>query len=111
MTELLGNSFLGHPRQCPITMLPQGDHPITHGIMPFTLQDEHYNLRLLCDDAQVFLTTHSDACSDQVGGYTRQIGKGRLCVLTPGHNGAIWAHPMFRQLLTQAIAWCTHADE
>lgn len=111
MTELLGNTFLGHPRQCPITILPQGEHPITRGITPFTLQDEHYNLRLLCEDAQVFLTTHSDACSDQVGGYTRQIGKGRLCVLTPGHNGAMWAHPMFRQLLTQAIVWCTHTEK
>ena len=31
-----------------------------------------------------------------MGGYTREIGNGRLCVLTPGHILSVWRHDEFK---------------
>jgi uncharacterized protein len=102
---LLGGVFTHHPPQCPVTVEPVPDHPLAAGISPFTLTDEHYFMAL--DDAQadVFLQSRSEH-GVQPGGWTRAQGQGRLCVLTPGHNLAVWNHPGFQTLLSNALRWC-----
>lgn len=101
---LMGGAFAGHPPQCPVTVTPQPGHPLTAGSEPFTLMDEHYAVTL--DDAQVevFLTTAS-AAGEQPGGWRRQAGVGRVCVLTPGHNLEVWLHPAYQALLRNALRW------
>jgi type 1 glutamine amidotransferase len=103
---LIGGAFTHHPKQCPVTMEPLPGHPLTAGSEPFTLVDEHYIMEL--DDAQadVFLTTTSEH-DTQPGGWTRTEGKGRVCVLTPGHNVEIWQHPSFQTLTINALRWCS----
>jgi len=39
-------------------------------------------------------------------GYVRTQGRGRVCVLTPGHNLPVWLNPQFQKLLTNALNWC-----
>lgn len=107
MAELVGNAFIGHPPRCRVEARPVGDHPIVKGVGPFTIRDEHYRIRLLADDAEVFLETTSDTpAGTQVAGYTRKIGKGRLCVLTPGHNCSVLESEPFTRLLANAVEWC-----
>ncbi len=102
---LLGGVFIRHPPQCLVTVEPKTDHPLTAGSAPFTLMDEHYEMEV--DDPQVdlFLTTRSEH-GVQPGGWTRTEGKGRICVLTPGHNLAVWLHPSYQALLRNALRWC-----
>ena len=50
--------------------------------------------------------THSAAGGDQVGGYVRELGKGRICVLTPGHIYSVWQELQFQKLVKNAISWC-----
>lgn len=105
-SDLIGNSFLGHPLRCPVTVKPVGSHPVLSGVESFTERDEHYQIGDLAQDIDVFLETESKPGGTQVAGYSRSIGEGRLCVITPGHTLAMLENKNFRRLLENAIEWC-----
>jgi uncharacterized protein len=102
-----GGTFIGHPPQCLVTLKPIPNHPLTTGLTDaFEVFDEHYLMELDDADADVFLTSHS-AHGTQPAGWARCEGRGRVCVLTPGHNPEVWLHPSFQQLLMNALRWVT----
>ncbi len=101
---LMGCRFHHHPEQCPVTVTPLKDHPVTEGVAPFTQKDEHYYLDLYAKDADI-LAVASSANGVSVAGYVRAEGKGRVCVLTPGHNLAVWLDPSYRKMLLNALRW------
>lgn len=101
-----GNYFVGHPPRCKVDVKMTSAHSITAGIEDFSIRDEHYNIQVIASDADVFCRTYSETGGEQIGGYTRNIGKGRLCVLTPGHTLDVWQHEAFQKLLCNAIDWC-----
>ncbi len=105
-SDLIGNSFQGHPLRCPVTVIPVGSHPVLDGVEGFTERDEHYQIGDLAQDIDVFLKTESESGGTQVAGYTRNIGKGRLCVLTPGHTLAMLQNKNFQRLFKNAVDWC-----
>ena len=106
LRALIGGAFMRHPAQCPVTMEPKPGHPLTAGSTAFTLVDEHYVMALDDTQADVFMTTTSEH-GTQPGGWTRTEGKGRVCVLTPGHNVEVWQHPSFQALLINGLRWCS----
>ena len=110
LRALIGGVFESHPPQCPVTVEPHVGHPLTEGSTAFTLKDEHY--QMVVDDPAVdhFLSTSSEH-GTQPGGWTRTEGKGRVCVLTPGHNVEVWLHPSFQTLLLNALRWCAGANK
>lgn len=110
LRELLGGVFLQHPAQCPVTIEPVANHPLTSGSAPFTVKDEHYFMALDDQQADVFMTTRSENGS-QPGGWTRKAGAGRVCVLTPGHNAEVWQHPSFQAILFNGMHWCGNPNE
>jgi type 1 glutamine amidotransferase len=101
---LIGGTFEHHPDQCEVTMEPALPHPLTAGVAAFTVRDEHYFMRLVSADANVFLHSRSKH-GVQPAGWTRAEGNSRVCVLTPGHNREVWRHPEFQKLLTNALRW------
>ncbi|MGI6368988.1 MAG: ThuA domain-containing protein [Anaerolineae bacterium] len=105
MRALLGGAFDHHPPQCPVTIQPLQGHPLTAGVEPFTVQDEHYHMLLDDAGADVFMTTSSEH-GEQPGGWTRLEGQGRVCVLTPGHTEQAFTHPGMSRLICNAVAWC-----
>ncbi|MDR2020168.1 MAG: ThuA domain-containing protein [Treponema sp.] len=105
--EFVGNIFLGHPPRCEIDVIISGTHPIVRGVENFSIRDEHYQLDYFATDAVELFFTSSEAGGRQIGGYAREMGKGRLCVMTPGHILSVWEHPSFQQLLLNALHWCT----
>lgn len=104
--DFVGNSFITHPLRCPVTVRPVGNHPVTEGVMEFLERDEHYMLDINAPDKEVFLESESEPGGKQIAGYTRTMGKGRLCVITPGHTLAVFKNENFRKLLSNAIDWC-----
>lgn len=105
--DLVGSVFCGHPPRCAVDLHGvKPEHPIMEGISDFTILDEHYNMEMVCDDADIFLESSSEKGGTQPAGYTRVIGSGRLCALTPGHTLDVWADPAFQKLFTNAMAWC-----
>lgn len=105
--DFTGAQFLSHPPRCKVALHAASTaHPIAAGVGDFSIRDEHYCMEMLCEDADVFLTSTSELGGTQPAGYTRELGAGRLCALTPGHILAVWEHPQFQRLLVQAMEWC-----
>ncbi|GHV61744.1 hypothetical protein AGMMS49587_06700 [Spirochaetia bacterium] len=102
----VGNYFLGHPPRCKVEVIISGDHAIVRGVKNFSIRDEHYQLALDAHEKTELFRTRSEAGGDQIGGYVRELGKGRLCVMTPGHNLSVWEHPEYQKLLMNALNWC-----
>jgi hypothetical protein len=107
MAKLIGNEFVTHPPRCSVTVSPVKAHPVTEGVSAFTVRDEHYEIKVIADDAECLLQSESETGGKQIAGYVRTMGDGRLCVLTPGHILSVWQNPMFQKLLVNAIHWCT----
>ncbi len=105
LRALLGGVFVQHPKQCPVTVEPQLDHPLAAGSTPFTLVDEHYFMEMTDEPVDCFLQSTSEH-GVQPAGWTRTEGEGRVCVLTPGHNVEIWLHPAYQTLIHNALRWC-----
>ena len=104
LRRLLGGTFVHHPPRCEVTVTPQGYHPIVDDVEPFTLVDEHYFMEI--DDLQAhhFLTTTSEHGA-QSGGWLREEGDGRVCVLAPGHTAEVWQHREFLTLIRNGLRW------
>lgn len=109
--DFIGSNFVTHPPRCQIDITVTRCHPVTKGVDNFTIRDEHYAMAGIAPDAEVFLESQSRTGGRQVAGYARSMGKGRICVLTPGHILAVWENEMFRKLLTNAIKWCAGMEK
>jgi type 1 glutamine amidotransferase len=106
---ILGGVFTHHPEQCSVTVEAVGEHIITDGFEPFTLKDEHYFMEIDNNgDLYVFLASTSQH-GRQPAGWVRTHGKGKVCVLTPGHNLDVWFHPSFQLLLRNSLNWLVKA--
>ncbi|MEZ4617980.1 MAG: ThuA domain-containing protein [Caldilineaceae bacterium] len=105
LRRLLGGVFIHHPKQCPVTVTPKADHPLTAGSTAFAQKDEHYFMEMGEEPVDIFLTSHSEH-GEQPAGWTRTEGGGRVCVLTPGHNVDVWLEPAYQQLILNAMQWC-----
>jgi type 1 glutamine amidotransferase len=122
LEKLIGCRFIGHPNACPVTVQPVKPHPVTEGVALFCETDEHYHIEITANDADVLLASYAPAQGEEskyqedsynntpaaicAAGYVRTQGKGRVCVLTPGHNLAVWQNPQFQKLLANALNWC-----
>lgn len=106
MTDFLGAAFLMHPKQCPVEIrMTLPDHPISEGVTDFSIrQDEHYFIERTENEGTVFAESVS-AHGVQPAGIMRTIGKGRLCLVTPGHNMYVYENKMFQRLLLNAVEW------
>ena len=111
-TEFVGNRFLSHPSRCEVTLKKEKEHPILRGVAEeFSIRDEHYQMQILAEDADIFLSSHSKTGGAQTAGYTREMGAGRLCVLTPGHTLSVWLNKEFQKLFLNAVEWCLAGKE
>ena len=114
LDRLIGCRFVSHPAQCPVTVQPIKPHPVTLGVGAFTEVDEHYNVEMLSGDADMLMASYSDQPKEgdpihnciNPGGYVRAQGKGRVCVLMPGHLLPVWLNPQFQRTLANSLRWC-----
>jgi type 1 glutamine amidotransferase len=106
LRALMGGVFLQHPPQCQVTIEPRGAHALTAGVVAFTVQDEHYHMALDDARADVFLTSKSEH-GEQPAGWTRTEGRGKVCMLTPGHNLEVWLNPAYQTQIVNALHYCS----
>ena len=105
LRSMLGGVFAHHPEQCNVTLTPQAGHILTKGVESFTVMDEHYFMSMQDPYADEFLISRSEH-GEQSAGWKREVGKGRVVVLTPGHNIEVWLNPNFQKLLFNVMNWC-----
>jgi len=122
LDRLIGSRFDYHPENTPVTVQPIKPHPIVDGVGMFCEVDEHYRLEVLKDDIDIFMASYSPPQGDEAlyesepyrnsqawidaAGYVRTQGKGRVCVLTPGHLLPVWHNPEYQRTLENALNWC-----
>jgi len=122
LDRLLGCRFAFHPNNCPVTVQPVKPHAVTEGVGMFCETDEHYRLELLAEDADILIASYSPPQGEAskyeedpyrntqawIGpaGYVRSQGKGRVCVLTPGHLLPVWLNREYQRTLSNALRWC-----
>jgi type 1 glutamine amidotransferase len=122
LDNLLGCKFSYHPHELPVTVQPLKPHPVTEGVEVFCEVDEHYRLEILAPDADIITASYSPAQGDESkykedpynnspawicpSGIVRTQGKGRVCVLTPGHLLPVWLNPQYQKTLANALRWC-----
>lgn len=106
MTDFIGASFVMHPKQCPVDIkITLPDHPVTEGVSDFHIvHDEHYFIERTENKGIVFAESVS-AHGTQPAGILRTMGKGRMCLFTPGHNILVYETPGFRKMLLNIIEW------
>jgi type 1 glutamine amidotransferase len=105
LRALMGGIFDHHPEQCLVEVAPVPGETLASGLKSFTVRDEHYFMTIDDPNLSVFLTSASEHGA-QSAGWTRKIGKGRVCILTPGHNPEVWLHPVYQTAIRQSIQWC-----
>ena len=121
LDRLIGSRFSFHPQSCPVTVQPIKPHPITTGVELFCEDDEHYRLDIIADDIDIIMASYSPPQGDEsntedsyhntqawigAAGYVRTQGKGRVCVLTPGHHLPVWHNPQYQKVLENSLRWC-----
>lgn len=110
--DFVGCRFVTHPPRCPVNYrVLKADHPVTAGVKDFCERDEHYQIEMTAEDAQILMESTSDHAATMPAAYVREMGKGRLCALIPGHILAVWQNPEFQKLLINAINWCMNKQE
>jgi type 1 glutamine amidotransferase len=125
---LVGGQFGCHPGKAPeertggqpdnyvpytVNMLPAAaDHPITAGIEDFDLVTEQY--WVLSDDYVDVLATTTQAVRawdpwnrpvTSPAIWTRQWGKGRVFVATPGHNVEVLQDTNVKTIIERGLLW------
>ncbi len=128
--HLIGGQFACHPGVHPaerageqsdnyvpytVNMLPAAaDHPITRGIGDFELVTEQY--WVLCDDYIDVLATTTQSVREwdpwnrpvvSPAIWTRQWGKGRVFVATPGHHMPVLEDPNVRTIIERGLLWAS----
>ena len=128
--HLIGGQFACHPGKHPDTLtgeqsdnyvpytvnvLPEAaDHPIMQGISDFELVTEQY--WVLSDDYIDVLATTTQAVREwdpwtrevtSPAVWTRQWGKGRIFVATPGHRVEILEDPNVRTIVERGLLWAS----
>ena len=122
LNNLIGSRFVFHPKATPVTVQPVKPHFITEGVGMFCELDEQYRIEVLAPDIDIIIASYSPPqgeeskyTEDPAGnspawicpaGYVRSQGKGRICVLTPGHYVPAWLNPQFQKTLVNALNWC-----
>lgn len=107
MTTLIGNRFVNHPPRCEVILHKEKEHPIMDGIKgDVVTRDEHYQLEILQEDLDIFMTSTSLPGQKQFAGYTKTVGKGKVCVFIPGHNLSVWMNPDIQKIFKNAVKWC-----
>lgn len=105
--SFVGNRFLMHPPRCAVSYkILAPEHTIMRGVEDFEVRDEHYQIEMVADDAQILMSASSRTGEDMPGCYVREMGRGRLCAIMPGHNLSVWKNPHFQRLVGNAIDWC-----
>ena len=86
------------------------NHPITRGVADFSIADEQHTPPYDMGKVHLLLRNRSDDGAVAAAGWVYEPGKGRLCHLANGHTRESLQHPMYQQLLRNAVRWCLRMD-
>lgn len=89
---------------------PVIDHPISHEIGEFLLDDELYQGLNISDDARVVFETEHQISDGPVVWISPYIHS-RVVVIQPGHANKAYRDLNFRKIIYQSIKWCSQSSK
>ncbi len=109
LKELIGGSFVSHPEQ-EILKYTFTQHRITEEISPFELKEEPYQFDL-CDGPRTLLMNYRYSDELYPAAWCREVGKGRVVYLSPGHTAEQFKQPEYGKLIRNSLLWCLKAQK
>jgi type 1 glutamine amidotransferase len=104
--QLLGGDFGGHPKPYVYTVrIEDRNHPITAGVEDFEIYDEQHTLKYFLDREHLLMRSIARDNLESQAGWWREMGKGRLVYLAPGHTPEALNHPMMQRLIRNSMRW------
>lgn len=126
--QLVGGQFASHPAVGPGVQRAAGEeyfrdhrvhitelgrrHPITAGLEDFDLRTEQYWVLYDALDDVLATTTHPAEAGQpwhrphsSPAVWTREWGRGRIVVTTPGHSLDVLDHPSVRTIIERGMLW------
>lgn len=106
--DLIQSVFVGHPQACRVSFMPINDHIILKDIDVFTFpeNDEHYMMNMVEQPKVEIIAKTVSEHNSQPGMWVREIGRGRVCCVTPGHTTKNLTCDGYIRVLQNAIKWC-----
>jgi hypothetical protein len=109
--KLFGGDFGGHPKPYTFTIrVEDKHHPVTAGVEDFDIYDEQHMSKYFLDQDHLLLRSVAPDNAQAAAGWWQEIGKGRMCYLSPGHTREAINHPMVQLLLRNATRWLLRQD-
>ena len=109
--KLLGGDYGGHPKPYVFTVRVENHaHPVTAGVEDFEIFDEQHTVKYYLDREHLLLRSIARDNLAAPAGWWREMGKGRLVYLAPGHTPEALGHPMMQRLLRNAMRWCLRVE-
>ncbi len=102
--DLIGGAANWHPPGLTFTVhVERPDHPITHGIADFEVEDEIYISAY--DPAVEILASAEWHGRAHPMAWTKAYGQGRVFYTTLGHTKNTFERPAMQQLMAQGVRW------
>ena len=111
ISKLVGGRYIGHgPLERFRVEVVDWKHPVTRNVEDFSVADEQHTPP--CDETKVhvLLRNRSDDGQTAAAGWVYEPGQGRLCHLANGHTREALLHPMYQQLMRNAVLWCLRRE-
>lgn len=94
----------GYKHDVPFKVTPVGRHPILNRIGPFEIVDEAYKRFWISPKVQVLLETDNPE-NEKPMAWVSPYQKSRVVYIQLGHGSQAHEHPVYRQLVNNAIRW------
>lgn len=109
--RLAAGKYIGHgPLERFLVEPTDRDHPITRGIPPYSIADEQHTPVVDLARVHQLFRSSSDSGIEGVAGWVYEPGAGRFCHLANGHTRDALEHPIYRQVLKNALLWCARQE-
>ena len=107
--ELIHSVFVTHPQACEVRVDILKEHPVTEGVVNFTIpvNDEHYQMKMEDNAKFTILANTVSQNGSQPGLWVSEYGKGRICCFTPGHTTEALTCEGYTKIMKNAVRWCT----
>lgn len=118
--DVQGATIIGHPPIRPFKVkIVNHDHPITKDVNDFVITDEQHFLVYEKDPKYVLAVSVNEdglTYTDRDGKpgttceavWAYDYGKGRVCMMTPGHDIMSLWNPEFEKMQKNAVRWLLH---
>lgn len=111
--EVMGGAYIGHPPMRPFKVrVVKQDHPITHGIHDFMVNDEQHYVAYDKDPKNIILRAENidglvfeSLGTQSISGWAYDYGKGRVVFTAVGHNNYAMWQPEYFKLQKNAVRW------